>query len=565
MKVESRDGHESSGDQRFEDSAAHGLDRRSLLKGALATAPLFLAGSSLFRPATARAAGNIGPSTTTEPYLFPSVPGVRTVSILTTGDSVGGNRMVGIPDGLGAFKDRGGDFTLLMNHEITAGVPGIVRAHGSNAAFVSRWRIDRRTLEVVVRPGPHSLPRRRLPLGSALGRYTRGTTRWERLCSADLPAASALYSQGRGSRDRIYLNGEEVAQGRAWARVASGPHTGEAWQLPRLGRLSYENVVASPHPQRKTVVMLLDDSSINTFPTSTPKATDFPSEVYVYIGTKQRSGHPVEAAGLTNGKLYGVKVSLEDATHTPVAGESNDFGLGSTAFIGSGRFELVELGPDGDVSSFTTAEQLEQESIDHGVCRFQRVEDGAWDPRNPDDFYFVTTASQTNNCRLWRLRFDDIEDPAAGGTITILLKGDEGHRMLDNVTIDRRGRILMDEDPGNSDRVSKIWLYQIATGEFIQVAAHNPKFFDPAIPDNPSFLTQDEESSGIIDAEDILGAGWFLLDVQNHKPSSDPELVEGGQLLALFVDPRVGAARDDDDHGHGHDDDHGHGGHGEQR
>jgi hypothetical protein len=44
------------------------------------------------------------------------------------------------------------------------------------------------------------------------------------------------------------------------------------------------------------------------------------------------------------------------------------------------------------------------------------------------------------------------------GTITILLRGDEGHKMLDNVTIDRRGRILMDEDPGNSDRVSKIWM-----------------------------------------------------------------------------------------------------------
>jgi hypothetical protein len=35
--------------------------------------------------------------------------------------------------------------------------------------------------------------------------------------------------------------------------------------------------------------------------------------------------------------------------------------------------------------------------------------------------------------------------------------------------------------------------------------------------DNPAFLTQDEESSGIIDAEEILGPGWFLLDVQVPK------------------------------------------------
>ena len=66
-----------------------------------------------------------------------------------------------------------------------------------------------------------------------------------------------------------------------------------------------------------------------------------------------------------------------------------------------------------------------------------------------------------------------------------------------------------------------------------------------------SFITQDEESSGIIDARRILGDGWFLLDVQAHKTSSDPELVEGGQLLAMFIDPRIGAGgidvEDDED------------------
>ena len=81
--------------------------------------------------------------------------------------------------------------------------------------------------------------------------------------------------------------------------------------------------------------------------------------------------------------------------------------------------------------------------------------------------------------------------------------------MLDNVTIDPFGRVVMDEDPGNNARISKIWLYQIETGEFIQVAQHNPKFFDPTILNNSSFITQDEESSGIIDASDILGDGWF--------------------------------------------------------
>ncbi len=521
------------------------LARRTFLKGALATAPLWLAGPSLGRPGRAEAA-TIGPSTTTEPYLVPSVPGVRLVSILTVGDAVGGYRMVGIPDGLGAFPGTRNEFTLIVNHEIVA-ANGIARGHGSKGAFVSRWTIDGRTLRVLKGEDFTQSPQDVFLWDVATQGYVAGTTVWERHCSADLPRHSAFYHNGKGTLERIYMNGEEVSQGRAWARVATGQHAGEAWQLPRFGHLSYENSVACPHAQDKTIVMLTDDSAQST----APVAASFPSEVYVYVGTKTRHGHPVEQAGLTNGKLYGLKVSVKGQ---PVAEESNEFGLGTAAsgFVGSGRFSLVSLG---DVSGLDGLAP-EQASITNGVTRFQRPEDGAWDPRlgRRDNYYYVTTASLTANCRLWHLNFDDIERPERGGTIEILLKGDEGHGMLDNVAIDRWGRILMDEDPGNSARVSKIWLYQLGTGEFMQVAAHNPKFFDPTIPNNPTFITQDEESSGIIDASHVLGRGWFLLDVQAHKVSSDPELVEGGQLLAMFVDPSIGRdhhdnhdRRDDDD------------------
>ena len=55
--------------------------------------------------------------------------------------------MVGIPDGLGAFRSGHKEFTLLMNHEIANA--GIVRAHGSNGAFVSRWTVDAESLQVL--------------------------------------------------------------------------------------------------------------------------------------------------------------------------------------------------------------------------------------------------------------------------------------------------------------------------------------------------------------------------------------------------------------------------------
>jgi hypothetical protein len=36
---------------------------------------------------------------------------------------------------------------------------------------------------------------------------------------------------------------------------------------------------------------------------------------------------------------------------------------------------------------------------------------------------------------------------------------------------------------------------------------------------------------------DILGEGWFLLDVQVPKANPNPELAFGGQLLAMHVPP----------------------------
>src|SRR5262249_30693298 len=161
----------------------------------------------------------------------------------------------------------------------------------------------------------------------------------------------------------------------------------------------------------KTIVGLFDDGSINT---AAPAASN-PCEVYIYVGKKQATGTEIERAGLTNGKLHGVRV-LRDGNL--VTEESNNFGLGNatTGFVGRARFELVELGSNGDVSALTGV-QLEQDSISKNVFRMLRPEDGAWDPREEsgNSLYFVTTgeiAANTGidvNSRLWRLKFDDIE------------------------------------------------------------------------------------------------------------------------------------------------------------
>ena len=180
-----------------------------------------------------------------------------------------------------------------------------------------------------------------------------------------------------GTRDLIYLNGEEArppfgtVYGQAWAHIVTGPGNGQTYELNDLGEMSFENVVASPFPQRKTIVVGLDDST-NRFTGGTPPAdaNNPPSEVYVYIGEKQRSGNPVQRAGLTGGDLFGIKVPGHPTEATITGGE---------------RFSLHLMSDAAQDDGFV----LQSESISNAVTQFRRVEDGQWDPTHRNDFYFV--------------------------------------------------------------------------------------------------------------------------------------------------------------------------------
>jgi hypothetical protein len=448
---------------------------------------------------------------------------VITKSILTVGDSVDGYRMVGIPDGLGAYESRPGTFTLLSNHEL-ANTLGVPRDHGSMGGFVSKWVIARHSLRVAAgrdlisrvatwntATSSHNPPAK----GVSLGRF----------CSADLPARSAIYDRrsGLGYNGPLFLDGEENGvEGRAFAHAEGGI----SWELSALGKYSFENAVANPATGRKTVVVGTDDTT--------------PGQVYVYVGEKKATGNPAERAGLTGGKLYGIKVP-----GVPVEPANTGVPSGTA-------FTAADLG---NVSNQTGA-QLQAASVAAGVTEWFRPEDAAWDPTRPNDLYFAITANFAGQSKLYRLRFADPTNPVAGGKVDQLLTGletggtSERFHMLDNIGIDRRGHVMLQEDPGGQDYLARIWQYGIKDDSLTVVATFDPERFTPG---KPGFMTNDEESSGIIDAESLLGRGWYLLDAQVHRTNPDPELVEYGQYLALFV-PSKGRDHDDDHHGSKHDD-----------
>ena len=474
------------------------------------TFALVLALSVLAAPAA-----TTGPSSSQSPYIVPVAEGVEFTSVLTVGDSVPKKnvagatyRMAGIPDGLGAYDNGNGTLTVLMNHELR-NTQGVTRAHGAIGSFVSRWQIRKRDLAVL---NGEDLIKSVKVWNTASGTYLDGTAVvFSRFCSADLAAPSAFYDSDSDkgySEGRIYLNGEEdAAFGRAVAHLSGGTQDGTSYILPRFNIHAWENLLASPYEQEKTIVMANEDGS--------------PNKVYTYIGTKQDSGTPVDKAGLNNGVLYEVKIP----------GYTNDDP--ATGFR-SGTFELVGS----------------------GGTTLDRPEDGQWDPKHPNRYWFVTTASFSGNCRLWRMDFTDIRQPELGGKIEVAIDGNlvpgPQIKMMDNMTVDQDGDVYLQEDVGNNVRLGRVWKYNPKNGDITELAQHDPARFlagATADIDGSSAKQSDEESSGIIEVTDLFKGvdgfdvnkyRYFLLDVQAHYTNVsgaalDAELVEGGQLLLMKV------------------------------
>ncbi|HLF97859.1 MAG TPA: hypothetical protein VI457_12015 [Methylococcaceae bacterium] len=460
---------------------------------------------ALLLPIGAVATAATGPSSSAPPYLTPIADGVEFASILTVGDAVKkkhqGNetyRMVGIPDGLGAYDNGDGTLTVLMNHEL-GNSAGIARTHGGKGAFVSKWQIRKSDLAVL--NGEDLIETVKLWNGTEY--VDTADVAFNRFCAAELAAPTAFFNShtGKGFNEgRIYMNGEEVdAVGRAFAHMAAGRQHGTTYELPMLGKAAWENVVASPYEQDKTVVAGLDDGALGN------------SKLFFYVGEKQEEGSPVELAGLTNGLTLQVAI--------------DGYGVEPPVGFTSARFSLGSSGTG-----------------------LNRVEDGNWDTQNPNRFYFVTTASFANadqgkqNSRLWRVTFDDIRNPSLGGTIEVLVDGDlvaPKVKMMDNMTVDAAGNVWIQEDVGNQAHLGKIWKFEPATGALTLAAQHDASRF---LVGGANYLnTQDEESSGIVEVSemfkdvegyDVVNNRYFLVDAQAHY-GIPGELVQGGQLLMM--------------------------------
>ena len=455
-------------------------------------------------------------------YMISTNSAVSLNPIATTGDTIGGTVIRGIPDGMGAFDNGRGGITLLSNHEVAITDKVALRSKSDT----SQWGVSitsmnfSPTSKTVTSAGNlynsikywnyktsqyQDTPIGGEPAGGAAGSFGWGISRF---CSATYSPEGTFIYNGIGYEGALFTTGEEVGDS---SRGFAFDMNGTGYQLPRVGMLSMENIIPTRKPGINTMALINEDGS----------ATD--SQLHMYLGKKQSTGSSVDKAGLTNGDLYVLNV--------PTITDDNVF---RTTIAKStpvdATFKKIEWNTD--VAGFAKGAR------ENGF-RFSRIEDGEWDPNNPDVFYFITTESNKDPVAtkenpsepgisrdgggLWRLTFKDAQNPLLGAKLELLLNGGEAPFLSkpDNLTLTKDGVIMIQEDPGNNAHVARLLAYRIKDAKIATVAQFDPKYFTAT---GSNFMTIDEESSGIIDATALIRKGndknsYFFFNAQIHTYS----------------------------------------------
>jgi Bacterial protein of unknown function (DUF839) len=487
------------------------------------------------------------------------VPNAVVKPIISTGDLMpGSNEPWGpIPDGLGAYSERG-DLFVFANHELSAS--GVTSSNGGPAftyARVSKLQLDRRSLSVVS------------------GRNVEdGRSLLLRLCSATWVDIDENFPTG------YFLTGEESSPTPSGSIVSAIDRNGNRTPLPHLGSFSHENQIAVPGFGRRVVSIGFDD-------------TNAASELYMYVASN-------EAAFIAGtGKLYVFKTAVKSAAGNPL--HSGNMIDGQTI-----AGEFVEITDPADLGSPMAARfaNLQAKADRLGAMPFVRIEDGDYakrnDPRDRSDdddavdeaeddgqrsagrdrdrdrdraapaIYFVDTGSPTTSGRtqvgascggpcdpagsLYRMEFDR-RDPTKNATLTLLKRSKGaalGWASPDNIATTRTSIMIM-EDPAypgfDGSRAPAIFNMRFRRGGRVVTAERKvvQTTQETLIP-GPAGKCVDTagqcwETSGIISTERWLGEGSWLFVVQAHtlpfsvtkSGTTSTYRNEGGQLLYLRV------------------------------
>jgi len=436
----------------------------------------------------------------TDEFVNVLAAGGNAVALINSGQVFDGTTFEGIPDGLGIMPVGDGSqyIDIFVAFEQSHVPFGVFADHQDSS--VQRARVDLATQQIV-----------------ELDEMLPNKAGFIRFCSAN------MVGPDQGFTDYTFLVNEESndilpAKSRHVydADAAIAPYrqagysvwldaeTGQYATIAGAGRMNHENTLVVPGGWSGVVALTGDDTF--TAPSS---------QLYLYSAASE------SAFKQDQGSLWAFRVTskntiaVDPALATNHANDYLDMTLGDTL---TGEFIEVPA----DVARGTHGGQpqadLEAWSNANNVFQFIRVEDIAYDPDSPRTVYFTDTGSTVQpdlanermrsggtaqNGRVFKMVLNP-SNPKVVDSFTVLADGNTaGFTRPDNLAVGH-DTLMMQEDASSNPTNNDIWSYALtgAGGPWTRVAT----------------VTQSTaETSGIVDASEWLGDGWWIFDVQSHS------------------------------------------------
>ncbi|MGZ8438988.1 MAG: alkaline phosphatase PhoX, partial [Candidatus Limnocylindrales bacterium] len=379
-------------------------------------------------------------------------------SVPETSDPSKQYQMIGIPDGLGAHRvghGRNQRVVAYMNHEMTGSTVSetIVGVEKNRGAIVTKAILDRDGNVLSAERAYDSVYLENTYVGPAaeVGNSTRA---FSRFCSGSL-----AWKEHNFDRPIYFANEEEGTPANSFdgkGGLAVAVTGNKAYALPKLGHFAWENTLIQPTKGKLTVAMGMEDG-----PNALAQNVEN-SQLYMYVGRKERHAGAgvLRRNGLDNGELY----VLARADGVPAS--EADFASGSFRV----KWVLIPNADDLDEG------QLEAASDAVNAIRFARLEDGAFNLKDPDRFVFVTTGGAAGANVLGRLyELKLARNPLANGWLTVVYSADHiiaagGDIAIspDNIEVSRDHLMIQEDGTAESravmeskNREGSIWRFDI--------------------------------------------------------------------------------------------------------
>ena len=299
---------------------------------------------------------------------------------------------------------------------------------------------------------------------------------------ADQPGQLYNEKTGRGYSGQIYFGNEEIGN--------EGRSFGVTDRRPGAAAAAARAVLLGEHARGTnrgdtTYAMGQEDAASG--------------QLWVYVGQKQSTG-PRVRQGRSHQRRRLRRRPRQRGSVQRCRCSARPYGKNIPAPLRSRSHEEVDWDQPGA--------RQNAEALAEGLT-LNRIEDGAFDPNHPNDFYFVTTEGAPAPARppvrvtaaaSGGSAATTSSSPRPGGTLTLLLDGSEAPFLNkpDNVDMDTQ-RPPPDpggpgqQRPARSDRRLRRRHRRARRGGRVRPGAVRRRA-------RPGFITQDEESSGIIDA-----------------------------------------------------------------